>query len=109
VLHVPDQSTCSYVVSLGFYYYSNTILIVSKPINPQIVILLFRLQMAKRKSESGKSEELSKRLDLIAETLLAMAGLTEEEIAQIFGVSEKTIERLFAGNLNKVKNRNQIR
>jgi DNA-binding NarL/FixJ family response regulator len=54
-------------------------------------------------SKNVKVEDLSKRLDLIAATLLAVSGLRTKEIAQVLKVSEKTIERMFSGNLNKVR------
>jgi transposase len=52
-----------------------------------------------------KSDEASfaKRLDLIAATLLAMSGLKEKEIAEILGVSGKTVQRMFSGNLEKIR------
>lgn len=55
------------------------------------------------KAQNGEDKEISRRLDLIAATLLALSGLTRKQIAQILGVSEKTIERMFSGNLNKIK------
>jgi DNA-binding transcriptional regulator LsrR (DeoR family) len=54
------------------------------------------------KTQNDKEAETSRRLDLIAATLLAQSGLTRTQIAQIMGVSEKTIERMFSGNLNKI-------
>lgn len=50
-----------------------------------------------------KDEGLSKRLDLIAATLLALSGLKRKEIAQVLDVSEKTIERMFSGHLNRIR------
>jgi DNA-binding NarL/FixJ family response regulator len=62
------------------------------------------MQMANMvRPQNLKAEDLSKRLDLIAATLLAVSGLTRKEIAQILNVSEKTIERMFSGNLNKIR------
>lgn len=55
------------------------------------------------KSANSSNEEIRKRLDLIAATLLAMSGLTEKQIAEVLDVSEKTIERMFSGNLNRVR------
>lgn len=49
-----------------------------------------------------KTEQTSKQLDLIAAILLAQSGLTRKEIAEVLDVSEKTIERMFSGNLNKL-------
>jgi DNA-binding NarL/FixJ family response regulator len=62
------------------------------------------MQMANMaRPQNLKAEDLSKRLDLIAATLLAVSGLTRKEIAQVLNVSEKTIERMFSGNLNKIR------
>jgi DNA-binding transcriptional regulator LsrR (DeoR family) len=37
---------------------------------------------------------IAKRLDMITVILLAKSGLTRKEIADVLGVSEKTIERM---------------
>lgn len=43
----------------------------------------------------GKSlDKIAKRLDMIVVILLARSGLDRKEIADILGVSEKTIERM---------------
>lgn len=55
------------------------------------------------KPDKDKAEDLLRRLDLIAATLLAMSGLTRKQIAEVLDVSEKTVERMFSGNLNRVK------
>jgi transposase len=50
-----------------------------------------------RASNKGVEERLDKvikRLDVVTVILLANSGLTRKDIAQILGVSEKTIERL---------------
>lgn len=54
------------------------------------------------RTQNNKEEDMSKRLDLIAATLLAQSGLTRNQIAEVLDVSEKTIERMFSGNLNKI-------
>jgi transposase len=41
-----------------------------------------------------KIGKVIKRLDIIAVVLLAESGLSRKEIAEILGVSEKTIERM---------------
>jgi len=53
--------------------------------------------------EATLTEGMAKRLDLIAATLLAQSGLKRPEIAEILGVSEKTVERMFSGKLGKIK------
>lgn len=55
------------------------------------------------RTERSDTTNLSKKLDLIAATLLAMSGLKRKEIAEIFDVSEKTVERMFSGNLYKIR------
>jgi len=43
----------------------------------------------------GKSlDKIAKRLDMIVVILLARSGLNRKEIADILGISEKTIERM---------------
>lgn len=55
------------------------------------------------RTRNYEDEEIPKRLDLIAATLLALSGLTRKQIAQVLDASEKTIERMFSGNLNKIR------
>lgn len=42
----------------------------------------------------GKIDKIIRRLDLLAIILLAESGLTRKEIADVLGISEKTIERM---------------
>ena len=46
------------------------------------------------KSLGKKLDKIGKRLDMIVVILLARTGLSRKEIADILGVSEKTIERM---------------
>lgn len=55
------------------------------------------------RSEGEKLDYIAKRLDTIIVILLARYGLRRNEIAKILDVSEKTIERLLAGNLTQIK------
>lgn len=52
---------------------------------------------------SEKPDNVNKKLDLLIAIMLAKNGMTREEIAEILGVSYKTIERMFAGKFNKIK------
>ncbi|MGB9756163.1 MAG: helix-turn-helix domain-containing protein [Candidatus Bathyarchaeales archaeon] len=42
----------------------------------------------------SKIDKIIRRLDLLAIILLAKSGLTRKEIADVLGISEKTIERM---------------
>ena len=61
--------------------------------------------MSNEKNEEFKI--ISDKLDMITIILLAQAGLTQKEIASIFDVSEKTIERMFSGHFSKIKRVNK--
>ena len=55
---------------------------------------------------NGQNEQfkaISDKLDKITIILLAQAGLTRKEIASILDISEKTVQRMFAGHFNKMK------
>jgi len=41
-----------------------------------------------------KLDKIVKRMDMIVVILLAKSGLNRKEIAEILGISEKTIERM---------------
>jgi len=41
-----------------------------------------------------KLDEIMKRLDILTVIQLAKSGLTRKEVAEVLGVSEKTIERM---------------
>lgn len=53
--------------------------------------------------QSEQFRVISDKLDRITIILLAQAGLTQTEIAKIFDISEKTIERMFKGNFKKIR------
>jgi DNA-binding NarL/FixJ family response regulator len=46
------------------------------------------------RSVGKKLDKISKRLDMIVVILLAKSGLKRKEIADILGISEKTIQRM---------------
>ena len=50
--------------------------------------------MANDKSLGKKLDKIAKRLDMIVVILLAKSGLKRIEIAEILGISEKTIQRM---------------
>jgi len=50
--------------------------------------------MASDKSLGKKLDKITKRLDMIVVILLAKSSLKRIEIAEILGISEKTIERM---------------
>ena len=47
-----------------------------------------------RSNSNEKLDKLAKRLDIVIVILLAKSGLTRKEIADVLGISEKTIERM---------------
>jgi len=49
---------------------------------------------ANHTNSNKKLEKIIKRLDIITVVLLAKSGLKRKEIADILGISEKTIERM---------------
>ncbi len=49
---------------------------------------------------------ISDKLDMMTIILLAQSGLKRKEIAKIFDISEKTIERMFSGHFNKIGRNN---
>jgi transposase len=48
----------------------------------------------KDKSLGKRLDKIAKRLDMIVVILLARSGLNRKQIADILGISEKTIERM---------------
>lgn len=50
--------------------------------------------MSANKNLNEKLSQLNKKLDIIVVALLAKSGLTRKEIADVLGISEKTIERM---------------
>jgi DNA-binding NarL/FixJ family response regulator len=54
-------------------------------------------------TKKSDAADLAKRVDLIAATLLAISGLKKKEIAEVLDVSEKTVQRMFVGNLDKMR------
>ena len=46
------------------------------------------------KSLGKRLDKIAKRLDMIVVILLARSGLNRKQIADILGISEKTIERM---------------
>lgn len=57
--------------------------------------------------ENEQFKIISNKLDRITIILLAQSGLKQNEIAKIFDVSEKTIERMFSGHFNKIRRTNK--
>ena len=53
------------------------------------------------KASTERLDKIIKKLDIITVILLAKSGLTRKEIADVLGVSEKTIERLI--HVSKIK------
>lgn len=49
---------------------------------------------AKGADPNKKLNEIQKRLDVLVVVQLAKSGLTRKEVADVLGVSEKTIERM---------------
>lgn len=47
--------------------------------------------------------DINKRLDTLIAIQLTSRGFEKNEIAKALGVSEKTIERMFAGKWNKLQ------
>lgn len=54
-------------------------------------------------TDTEKLDNIVKKLDLLIAIFLAKNGMNREEIAEILGMSYKTIERMFAGKFNKIK------
>ena len=54
------------------------------------------------KEKEVDNEMLERRLDMIAAILLARGGITRKDVAEILGISEKTIERMFKGKFNRI-------
>jgi len=50
--------------------------------------------MSANRNLNEKLSQLNKKLDIIIVVLLAKSGLTRKEIADVLGISEKTIERV---------------
>ena len=48
----------------------------------------------REKSLGKRLDKIGKRLDMIVVILLARSGVNRKEIADILGISEKTIERM---------------
>ena len=53
-----------------------------------------KMSATKGKSMEKRLDKIAKRLDMIVVILLARSGLKRKEIADILGVSEKTVERM---------------
>ena len=53
------------------------------------------------KASDERLDKIVKRLDIVTVILLVKTGLTRKEIAEVLGVSEKTIERLIP--ISKIK------
>lgn len=64
------------------------------------------LEKMNNKNQNEQFRIISNKLDRITVILLAQSGLKQKEIAEIFEVSEKTIERMFSGHFNKIKRPN---
>lgn len=54
-----------------------------------------------------KLDKIAKRLDMIVVILLAKSGLTRKEIADILGISERTIHRMLPFREIKQKRKQQ--
>jgi DNA-binding transcriptional regulator LsrR (DeoR family) len=50
--------------------------------------------MSASKDLNEKLGQIAKKLDILIVTQLAKSGLTRKEVADVLGVSEKTIERM---------------
>jgi ribosome-binding protein aMBF1 (putative translation factor) len=55
-----------------------------------------------KKTAIDPSKALTKKLDILIAITLAREGFQREEVAKVLGVSYKTVERMFAGNWNKI-------
>ena len=54
------------------------------------------------KEKEVDNEMLERKMDMIAAILLARSGVTRKDVAEILGISEKTIERMFKGKFNRI-------
>jgi len=50
--------------------------------------------MSTNSNLNEKLGQLNRKLDIVIVVLLAKSGLTRKEIADVLGISEKTIERM---------------
>jgi DNA-binding NarL/FixJ family response regulator len=53
--------------------------------------------------------DINRRLDMLIAIQLASTGFEKKEIAKILGISEKTIQRMFAGKWKKIQASNNER
>jgi len=53
--------------------------------------------------DNKQLEEISKKLDIIITILLAKSGISQQEIAKMLGISNKTIQKFFGKNYQKLQ------
>lgn len=66
-----------------------------------------KLSSTRDRSLGKRLDKIAKRLDMIVVILLAKSGLKRKEIADILGISEKTIERMLPFREIKQKRKEQ--
>lgn len=59
--------------------------------------------MGRKPKSKDPYADINRRLDTLIAIQLAHTGFEKKEIAKILKVSEKAIQRMFAGNWNKIQ------
>lgn len=59
--------------------------------------------MGRKPKSEDPYADINRRLDMLIAIQLANRGFEKKEVAKILGVSEKTIQRMFAGNWNRIQ------
>lgn len=62
--------------------------------------------MGRKPKSEDPYADINHRLDMLIAIQLTSKGFEKKEIAKILGVSDKTIQRMFAGHWNKIQRTN---